>query len=167
MFARPPTRRRLGDAEHLGGEPGEADGEQHAEDHGVLRAGLDADAVGTGDVAAGDRPHQPADEHQPGEVGDEGVCLVRPAVEELEALGELVVDLQHRGDGEQDEEPEVDQRVHQPGGRVAQQRPHVHAGAVVGEAALGVGGGGAAGSAPAGRAPSSSSGRRTGRRPTR
>ena len=48
------------------------------------------------------------------------------------ALGQLVVDLEHGGDAEQDEEAEVDQRVHEPGGRVAQQRLHVDAGAEVG-----------------------------------
>ena len=50
---------------------------------------------------------------------------------------------------EQHEEPEVDHRVHQPGGRVAQQRVHVDAGAEVGEAALGVLASWCAGSAPA------------------
>ena len=76
ILDRPRPSSLLGDAEHLGGESGEADGQQHAEDHGVLRAGLDADAVRTGDVAADDRPHHAADEHEPGEVGDEGVRLI-------------------------------------------------------------------------------------------
>ena len=166
---RPPPGRRsiLGDAEHLGGEPGEADGQQHAEDHGVLRAGLDADAVGAGDVAAGDRPQQPADEHQPGEVGDEGVRLVGAAVEELEALGELVVDLQHGGHGR--------------AGRGTRSRSSSASARRPGRAAAcactprrGSRRSGAwrcrpwsAGSAPAGRAPSSSSARRTGTHPTR
>ena len=112
--------------------------EEHAEDEGVLGLGLDADAVRPLDVAAHDRPQHAADEHEAGGVADEGVRLVRAAVEELEVLGQLVVDLEHRRDGEQHEEAEVDHRVHQPGGRVAQQRAHVHAGAEVAEAALGV-----------------------------
>ncbi len=127
-----------GDAEHLGGEPGDADDEERAEDDEVLGLALDADAVRPLHVAPGDRPQHAAEEHQPGGVTDEGVRLVGGAVEELPRLRELVVDLEHRGHGEQDEEPEVDHRVHQPGGRIAQQRAHVDAGAVVAEAALGV-----------------------------
>ena len=139
------ARRRLGDAHRLGDEAGQADRQQHAEDQGVLGAGLDADAVRPLHVAAGDGDQQAADERHAGEVTDEGVGLVRAAVQELEALRQLVVDLEHGGDAEQHEEAEVDQRVHEPGGRVAQQRAHVHAGAEVAEAALGVGGGGAPG----------------------
>ena len=45
------------DAEHLGAEAGEADGEERAEDDGVLGLRLDADAVRPLDVAAHDRPH--------------------------------------------------------------------------------------------------------------
>ena len=52
-----------GDAERLGAEAGDADGEERAEDDRVLGLGLDADAVGPLDVAADDRPHH-ADEEQ-------------------------------------------------------------------------------------------------------
>ena len=40
-------------------------------------------------------------------------------MQELQALGQLVVELEHGGDAEQHEEPEVDHRVHEPGGGVA------------------------------------------------
>jgi hypothetical protein len=59
-------------------------------------------------------------------------------VEELEVLGELMVDLEHGGDAEQHEEPEVDHRVHHAGRGVAQQGPHVHAGPVALSSRLGV-----------------------------
>ena len=156
-----------GDAEHLGGEPADADEEERPEDERVLGLGLDADAVRPLHVAAQDRPHDAADEHEAGGVTDERVGLVRAALEELEVLGHLVVDLEHRRDAEQHEEAEVDHRVHDAGGRVAQQRAHVDAGAEVGEAPLGVLRRGAAASGPACRAPSSSSGRRTGTPPRR
>ena len=106
---------------------------------GVLGLGLDADAVRPLHVAAQRSPtRRRPRKTSAGGVADERVRLVRAAVEELEVLGQLVVDLEHRRDAEQHEEPEVDHRVHQPGGRVAQQRAHVDAGAEVAEAALGV-----------------------------
>jgi hypothetical protein len=52
-------------------------------------------------------------------------------VQELHRLGQLVVDLEHDGGDEQHDEPEVDERVHRTGSRVAQQRLHPHAGAEV------------------------------------
>ena len=79
-----------------------------------------------------------ADERQTGEVADERVTLIGAAVQELELLWQLVVDLEGGGDGEQHEEAEVDQRVHQTGSRIAQQRAHVDAGAEVAGAALDV-----------------------------
>ena len=110
--------------------------EEHAEDHRVLGLGLDADAVGALDVAADDRPADADDEHEAGGVADERVGAVDVAVEELHPLRQLVVDLEHGGDREQDQEREVDQRVHEPGGGVAQQGLHVDAGAEVAEAPL-------------------------------
>ena len=102
-----------GDAEHLGTEPTDADGEEHAEDHHVLGLRLDADPVRPLHIAPHDRPHDAAEEHDPGEVAHERVRLIGAPVEELEILGHLMVDLEHGGDTEQDEEAEVDQRVHQ------------------------------------------------------
>src|SRR5690606_41708983 len=58
--------------------------------------GLDADAVRAEHVAAEQRPDDADEERQPGEVADERVRLVRLAVEELPALGNLVVDLEDR-----------------------------------------------------------------------
>src|SRR3712207_7699451 len=43
-------------------------------------------------------------------------------------------DLEHRGDGQEHEEPEVDHRVHEPGGGVPQQGLHVDAGPEVAQA---------------------------------
>ena len=51
---------------------------------------------------------------------------------------QLVVDLEHRGDRQQHEEREVDQRMHDPGGGLPEKGLHVDAGAEVAEAALGV-----------------------------
>ena len=73
-----------------------------------------------------------------GEVADEAVGLVHAAVRNFSVLGQLVVDLEDRRDAEQHEEAEVDQRVHDAGGRIAQQRLHVDAGAEVVQALLGV-----------------------------
>ena len=65
-------------------------------------------------------------------------ALVHVAVQELQVLGELVVDLEDDRGDEQHEEAEVDARVHQAGGRVAQQRLHPHAGAEVAHAPVDV-----------------------------
>ncbi len=102
---------------------------------------LDPDAVRALHVAAQDRPHDAAEEHEPGRVADEGVRAVDVALQELEILGHLVIDLEHRGDGEKDEEPEVDHRVHEARGGIAQEGLHVGAGAEVLEALGGVLGG--------------------------
>ncbi len=59
-------------------------------------------------------------------------------MQELEGLGDLVVDLEDGGDRQQYQEREVDEGVHEAGGRFAQQRLHVDAGPEVAEAALGV-----------------------------
>ena len=104
------------------------------EDDGVLGLGLDADAVRPLDVAAADRPHDPGGEDDAAEVGRERVPLVDAAVEELEVVGQLVVDLEHDGRDEQPHEPEVDERVHDPGRGVAEQGLHPHAGAEVAHA---------------------------------
>ena len=147
---RTPGRPSQGDAPHLGAEAGDGDGEERAEDEGVLGLGLDADAVGPLHVAADDRPQHADEEHEPGAVADGRVALVHVAVQELGRLRQLVVDLEHRGDGEQDQEREVDEAVHDPGGGIAQQRLHVDAGPEVLEAAADVLGGGRA---VVGRAP--------------
>ncbi|CAB4596781.1 unannotated protein [freshwater metagenome] len=133
----------LGDAEHLGAETGEADREKRDENDGVFGLRLYADAIRTLDVTAHDGPDDTTGEHQTGEVTHEHVAAVHVAVEELQTLGQLVIELEHRGDTEQNEEAEVDQRVHEAGGRIAQQGAHVHTGAEVGEATLRVGRGGA------------------------
>jgi hypothetical protein len=97
----------------------------------VLRLGLDPDAVRALDVAAADGPRDAGQEHEAGGVAHERERLVGGAVQELEALGDLVVDLEGRGHGEEDEEAEVDEGVHEAGRGVPQQRLHVDAGAVV------------------------------------
>ena len=140
----PPVGGLLGDAERFGGEPRYADQQEDAEDQRVLGLRLDADAVGPLHVPTHDRPHDAGEEHDAGGIADERVRLVGAPHEDLHALGQLMVDLEHRGHGQEHEEPEVDHRVHQPGGRVAQQRAHVGAGAEVGEAPLRVLGRGAA-----------------------
>ncbi len=117
-------------------EAGDRQRQQDAEDDGVLGLRLDADAVGALDVAAHDGPAHADRQRQTGSITHERVALVDAAVQELEVFGQLVVDLEHRGDGQQDQEAEVDERVHDAGGGVAQQRLHVDAGAEVGQAAL-------------------------------
>ena len=140
----------LGDAQRLGEEAGERDHEERDEDDRVLGLGLDADAVRPFEVAPGDRPDDADGEHDAGEVGRERVALVHAAVEELEVVGELVVELEHDGGDEEPQEAEVDERVHEAGGRVAQQRLHPHAGPEVLHAPVEVALGGAA---VVGRAP--------------
>ncbi len=104
----------------------------------MLGLGLDADAVGPLDVAAGQGPQDPDHEDHAEEVGGGRVALVHGAVEELQRFGELVVDFEHHGGDEENQEPEVDERVHDAGGRVPQQRLHPHRGAEVLHASLGV-----------------------------
>ena len=126
----------LGDAEAFGKEAGDAEHEERGEDERMLGLRLDADAVRALHVAAHDGPHDADEEDETGEIADERIGHVHTAVQELEVFGQLVVDLEHGGDTEQHEEAEVDHRVHQAGGRVAQQGAHVHTGAEVGEATL-------------------------------
>ena len=90
-----------GDAEPLCQETGEADGEQGAEDDGVLGLGLDANAVGALHVATQNRPDDAEGEHHTSEVANKGVCLVGAPMKELEAFGHLVIDLEHRGHAHQ------------------------------------------------------------------
>ena len=82
--------------------------EERAEDHRVLGLGLDADAVRALHVAAHDRPHDADEEHQPARSAAERVAPRSVAVQELQRAGELVVELEHHGHDEQDEEAEVD-----------------------------------------------------------
>ena len=107
--------------------------EERAEDDRVLGLGLDADAVRAAARSGGTIAHtMPTRNTTPGDVADERVAPgTTPPCRNFERLGQLVVDLEHDGDDEQDEEAEVDQRVHEPGGGVAQQRLHVDAGAEV------------------------------------
>ena len=107
----------------------------------MLGLALDADAVGPQTeraVPTNDRPHDADGEDQAGAVTDEGVGPIHVAVKELEVGGDLVVDLKHGGHAEQDDEPEVDHRVHDPSAWFAQQRLHVHAGPEIPDAGLGV-----------------------------
>ena len=68
--------------------------EERHEDHEVLGLGLDADAVRPLPVAAGERPQHAGEEDEAEQVADERVRLVRAAVQELQRLRELVVDLE-------------------------------------------------------------------------
>ena len=95
---------------------------------------LDADAIRPLHIAADQGPADADEEHDARGIAHRGKALIHAAVEELRALGHLVVDLEHRRDTEQDEEAEVDHRVHDARCGVSQQRLHVHAGAEVAEA---------------------------------
>ena len=92
---------------------------------------LDANAIRPLHIPADNRPDHATGEDQAGEITDERETLICAAMQELERLGHLVVDLGHRGHTEQHEEAEVDRRVHRTGSRVAQQGLHVDAGAEV------------------------------------
>src|SRR5207244_6166259 len=119
---RPALERRVADerdTNRLGGEAGEAQHEEHAEDERVLWSGLDADAVGPLDVAANERPHDAGDEQDTDRVTEGGVAAVDVAVQELPRRWHLVIDLAGGGDREQAEEAEVDERVHDARRRVA------------------------------------------------
>ena len=104
----------------------------------MLGLGLDADPVGPLPVAPGERPEDADDEDQAEQVADERVRLVRAAVQELQRVRQLVVDLQQDGDDEQHQEAEVDERVHDAGGGIAQQRAHPDALAEVAQAPVDV-----------------------------
>ena len=80
----------------------------------------------------------PDHKHRPGGVAHRGVGPVNVAVQELEPVGELMVDLQGGGHSQQHQEAEVDERVHHPGCGLPQQGAHVDAGSEVGHAVLGV-----------------------------
>ena len=122
----------------FGEEAGDPEAAEGAEDEGVLGAGLDADAVHLDDVAPGDRPPDAGEEQDTTQVAERGVGHVGVAVEELELLGRLVIQLAEDRDCEETEEREVDEAVHEPGGAVAQEGLHVHAGPEVGDASLDV-----------------------------
>ena len=141
-----------GDAEHLGAVAGDRNGEERAENDGVFGFALDADAVRAPverAVTADDRPHDADREDQAGAISDEGVGAIHVAMQELQVGRQLVVDLEHGGDTEQNQEAEVDHGVHDAGTRFAQQGLHVDAGAEVADATLGVLQGGAAVVGPA------------------
>ncbi len=93
----------------------------------MLGLGLDADAVRALDVATSDGPDDAAEEDQADGVAECHIAAVDVAVEELERRRHLVVDLEHRGDGEESEEPEVDHRVHEAGAGITEQGLHVDA----------------------------------------
>ena len=131
-----------GDTECLGAEAGDSDGQEDDQHRGVLGPGLDADAVGPEPAGAVAPQHRPRHAHQiehAGDVAHRGVGPVHVAVQELHPLGNLVVDLQHRGHGHEDQEREVDQGVHDAGRWLAQQGLHVDPGSEVAESTLGVG----------------------------
>src|SRR5690242_1117663 len=75
-----------GDAQSLRDEPGPADQEEHNQDDRVLGLALDANAVGANDVAPHECPRDTDQEDDAGGITDEGVRLVRLAVEELPSL---------------------------------------------------------------------------------
>ena len=109
----------------------------------MLGLRLDADPVGPeapGAITAEHGPHHADQVQHAGYVTHSGVRPVDVTVQELDGFRDLVVDLEHRGDGHQDQEREVDEGVHDAGSGVAQQRLHEHTGTEVAEAPLGVAG---------------------------
>ena len=98
---------------------------------------LDANAVRAhraGTKAAAQCPHETGEEHETSGIADQCVSLVDATVEELERLGQLMVDLERGGHGHEDEEAEVDHRVHDSGDRITHECLHVQTGAHVVEA---------------------------------
>ena len=113
----------------------------------MLGLRLDADPVGPeapGAVAAEQRPHHADQVEHPGYVAHGRVGPVDVTVQELDRFRDLVVDLEHRGNGHQDQEGEVDEGVHDAGSGFAQQRLHGRARPEVTEAPPGVAGVGGA-----------------------
>ena len=102
----------------------------------MLGLRLDPDPVGPLPVAAGERPQQAGEEHEPEEVAHERVRLVRLSVQELQRVGHLVVDLQQHRDDEEHQEAEVDERMHETRGGIAQQRAHPDSRSEVAQAAV-------------------------------
>ena len=104
----------------------------------MLWLGLNADAIRALDVAAHNRPHHANEETKSRKITDERVRHVDVAVEEFPRLRNLVIDLEDCGDGKQNEEREVDERMHDASGGIAQHGLHVDAGAEIAEATLDV-----------------------------
>ena len=99
--------------------------EERAEDDRVFGLGLDADAVRALHVAAHDRPADADQEHDAREVGADRVRLVRAGRAGTSAtpgswwsISLITVAMNS------DDEAEVEARVHDAGGGVAQQRLH-------------------------------------------
>ena len=139
----------LGNAKPFGEEAREANREENAKDEGVLGLGLDPDPIWTLYVTAHDRPDDAANEHQSSKIPEHRIGHVHPAMEELGAGGELVVNLEHGGHTEQGNEAEVDHAVHQARRAIAQQGAHVDPGPEIAKAAFDVLGSGAATVRPA------------------
>ena len=113
-----------GDPGRLDGESAEPDQRQGEQDEAVLGACLGPDPPRPGSVPAQRRPGQPAEVDKGEQVQHERVALVEPALEELQVVGEDVVDLEGHRPGEQHQEAEVDGAVHETGARVAEQGAH-------------------------------------------
>jgi hypothetical protein len=124
------------DAQALGEEAADADDPERREDRRVFGLGLDADAIGPLDVPTDRGPRDADEEDDAGRVGSGRVRLVGVAVQELQRLRQLVIDLEDDRRDEQEDEAEVDARVHGAGGGVAEQRLHPHAAAEVTQAAF-------------------------------
>ena len=125
----------LGDTERFGAEAGDGDCEEGGQDDRVLGLGLDTNPVGPA-LPRGPKRRRiaqpvPIKQHGARDVADGCVALVHATVEELEALGQLVIDLERGRDTQQDDEAEVDHRVHDPGHGLAHEGLHVEPGAEI------------------------------------
>ena len=130
-----------GNAECFGAEARDRNAEERCEDDRVFGLALHTDAVGaerSWTVATQDGPHDGDGEEEAGKVADKCVALVGASVEELECRRHLMVDLEHGGNAQQDDEAEVHHRVHDSGAGLAHERLHPHARAKIGEAGLDV-----------------------------
>ena len=128
-----------GNAEHLGTEAGNTDGEERTEDDGVFGLAFDANPVWAHcprSITTQDRPHDRDGEDQSGEVTNHGITLVGATMEKLERSRHLVIDFEHGRHAQKHDEAEVHHRVHDSSAGLTHQGAHVHARPEVSEAGL-------------------------------
>ena len=97
---------------------------------------LNANAIWLLDVATNNCPDHTGREHETSSVTNKDVALVHGAVEELHRLWQLVIKFECSSNTQQDEEAEVDERVHHSCSTITKEGAHVHTCAVVSETTL-------------------------------
>ncbi len=112
-----------GDAGGLDQDPGDSDHKQQAEDECIFGARLAGRSRGANHIATERGQRDAGDEHQAEEIEDRRVALVDAALQELQVVGQQVVDLQGHRAQEQHQEARIDHGVDQTDVPRLQHRP--------------------------------------------